>query len=74
MNLAQLERTSDVLTVRSKLLGEEILIAGNLARVPKSEKRTVYSVQETNLLHQREPEQVQKIHLVKQIFDGALIQ
>jgi hypothetical protein len=73
MRLDDFARAGLVVTVRSELLGERIILASDNARVDPGELRTVYRARELRaLLGLTDPGELRQIHAVKRTFRGSI--
>lgn len=72
MELAEFARSKLVVSVRSEVLGEAVLFAGDAATVDPGERRAVYRGHELLDLLPLGPENLKHVHAVKKTFRGTV--
>lgn len=73
MSLADFASASLVVEVRSKILGEVVVLASDHAQVDPGERRAVYRARELSILSDlTEPAELQTVHAVKKTFRGTI--
>ena len=73
LRLSELFREDPICRVYSHILGEELVFAADDAEVPADDELVVYRESELRALASHPPAEVQRIHLVKVVFDGELV-
>lgn len=73
LRLSDLFRRGPVHQVRSRVLGEDVLFAADNAEIPPDNALVVYRESELRQVVGRSPEEMRKIHLVKKMIDGEII-
>lgn len=71
--LSQFAMSGETMRVRSKFLGEDIILAADNADVAEYEGLVVYRAEKARHLVGLGPEMVKATHLIKKFFDGELL-
>ena len=74
MPLAQFIASDKTQVLRSHVLGEDILLAGEQAQIPPDNTLVVYWGRELTPLLGMPPEQLKTAHRIKTLFDGEVVQ